>query len=739
MIWAGSSPAQSLYNEEYRPQFHFSPQGGWIGDPDGLIKFENKYHLFWWGHAESSDLVYWDEKVYPMRGDDGTFSYYTGSVIVDKDNTSGFGNGVKPSMVAIYTAHNKVSGIQDQRISYSNDHEIFNYYSANPVLDIGSKEFRDPDVFWYTPSGKWIMTITLPLERKINFYSSTDLKQWEYLSSFGPVGAREQVWEVPQLISLPVNDDLNNRKWVMLCSMGPNKMQYFPGNFDGTTFSLDAESEAYLIEGEGIEGHIFESFETGYDGWTIEGNAFGTAPAGGGHPDQTVVSGFLGSHLVNSYTIGDGGTGKLISPGFVAEKKYINFLISGGNSAALLSINLVVDGLVVKKATGSNSEALKWKSFDASAYVGKECHLEIVDTHTSGWGHLNIDHIMFSDYSLNTEREHAYWLDYGADFYAGRTFRDYDDKTSAPILLGWMSNWEYANQTPTSWGRGFESIPRTLSLVTAPENKFLRQTPIADLEKLRGEVTEVSSETISGIRPVTEFDPSRNTYEFEATFEMADETTHFGLNLYKSAAGKLTIGYDRKTSLVYLDRRFAGNSSFSTHFPKVSHAPLRMTGTTVKFHVYVDQSSVEVFVNDGEVVLSSLVFPFADSRGVEIFSEGGSVMLQDLRFWQLASIWGIEPPGPVTGAVKETSDKIQVYPNPLRMGDSIFIYMNEGVKNTQVKSVTIHDSKGRLIWTGKPRFDENGRVYLSPTIPSGLYFLRAYSTNKSFQETILVK
>jgi fructan beta-fructosidase len=103
-----------LYAEKYRPQFHFSPKSGWIGDPDGLIHHRGKYHLFWWGHAESSDLVHWEEKPYPMKGGDGSFTYYTGSVVVDEANSSGLGRGGKVPLIAVYTANNRATRQQTQ-------------------------------------------------------------------------------------------------------------------------------------------------------------------------------------------------------------------------------------------------------------------------------------------------------------------------------------------------------------------------------------------------------------------------------------------------------------------------------------------------------------------------------------------------------------------------------------------------------------------------------------------------
>jgi len=144
---AQQTPTKSRL-EKYRPQYHFSPEKGWIGDPDGLVIHQRKFHLFWWGHAVSDDLVHWKELPPPMKGDDKSFSYFSGSVAVDLNNTSGFG---KNSMVAVYTRHFAGDSLPEtQALSISRDDGlVFNYYAQNPVLDIGKVFFRDPQVFWF--------------------------------------------------------------------------------------------------------------------------------------------------------------------------------------------------------------------------------------------------------------------------------------------------------------------------------------------------------------------------------------------------------------------------------------------------------------------------------------------------------------------------------------------------------------------------------------------------------------
>ena len=167
------------YREPYRPQFHFTPAANWMNDPNGLVYYRGEYHLFYqhnpfgntwghmsWGHAVSRDLVHWTHLpvAIPEEGDEAIFS---GSAVVDRRNTSGFGSRRDPAMVAIYTSARP--GSQAQSLAYSTDRgRTWTKYAGNPVLDIGSGEFRDPKVFWYAPERKWVMAVVKALEHKVS-------------------------------------------------------------------------------------------------------------------------------------------------------------------------------------------------------------------------------------------------------------------------------------------------------------------------------------------------------------------------------------------------------------------------------------------------------------------------------------------------------------------------------------------------------------------------------------------
>lgn len=237
------------YQEKYRPQYHFSPQYGWTNDPNGMVYHNGEYHLFFqynpygckwgnmhWGHAVSKDLVQWEELPYALAPDK-LGAIYSGCVVIDKDNTAGFG---KDAMVAIFTSAGEQ---QVQSLAYSLDNgRSFTKYEGNPVLSHPTiVDFRDPKVFWYAPTQQWIMS--LATSQSITFYSSKNLKEWTQLSEFGEgIGNHDGVWECPDLFPLTYE---GQTKWVLFVSINPGSpnggsaTQYFIGNFDGETFSPD--------------------------------------------------------------------------------------------------------------------------------------------------------------------------------------------------------------------------------------------------------------------------------------------------------------------------------------------------------------------------------------------------------------------------------------------------------------------------------------------------------------------
>src|ERR1700678_71220 len=273
-------PAPELYQEDYRPQFHFTPAKNWMNDPNGPIYYEGEYHLFYqynplgiewghmsWGHAVSRDLVHWEPLPIALSEENGVM-IFSGSTVVDWHNSSGFcrGTGTKtPScLVAIYAGHSEK--LETQNVAYSNDRgRTWTKYAGNPVIDLHLASFRDPKVFWHEGTHQWVMVTVLASQHKVRFFGSTDLKHWTALSDFGPAGATGGVWECPDLFPLPVDGDASQTKWVLSINLprGAGRgwgNQYFIGSFDGTTFSPESSAENPLWVDYGPDFYASTSF-----------------------------------------------------------------------------------------------------------------------------------------------------------------------------------------------------------------------------------------------------------------------------------------------------------------------------------------------------------------------------------------------------------------------------------------------------------------------------------------------
>jgi len=230
--------AEDLYREKNRQQFHFSSRRGWLNDSNGLVYYKGEYHLYYqhnpygwawgnmhWGHAVSTDLVHWKElpiAIYPRAFGDWAFS---GSAVVDKDNTAGFKSGQEDVIVAAYTSTGR-----GECIVYSNDRgRTFVEYDGNPIV---KHRGRDPKVIWYEPGGHWVMAVYHETDGKqtIAFYTSPDLKNWQYQSLI------DGFYECPEIFELPVDGNRSNTRWVLYAADGA----YMTGSFDGKVFAPDA-------------------------------------------------------------------------------------------------------------------------------------------------------------------------------------------------------------------------------------------------------------------------------------------------------------------------------------------------------------------------------------------------------------------------------------------------------------------------------------------------------------------
>ena len=248
--------------EQYRPDFHHTPAYGWMNDPNGMFYKDGVWNLYFqynpygsvwgnmhWGHSVSKDLVHW-EHLDPAIARDTLGHIFSGSAIVDKNNSAGYGEN---TIVAFYTSHRNIPGGQSQvqSMAYSTDNgRTYTKYEQNPVLTPfdGLQNFRDPKVFWYEPEQKWIMIVSA--DKNMRFYSSANLKQWEYMSEFGEgFGPQPNQFECPDFIQLPVDGDRSKMKWVMIVNINPGFVyggsgtMYFVGDFDGHRFVCDTKPE----------------------------------------------------------------------------------------------------------------------------------------------------------------------------------------------------------------------------------------------------------------------------------------------------------------------------------------------------------------------------------------------------------------------------------------------------------------------------------------------------------------
>jgi sucrose-6-phosphate hydrolase SacC (GH32 family) len=650
---AFAADAEPTYREPFRPQFHFTPAKNWMNDPNGMVFYDGEYHLFYqynpfgdkwghmsWGHAVSPDMIHWKHLPVALAEENGVM-IFSGSAVVDWKNTSGFGQNGKPPLIAIYTGHYTNKPLQNQHIAYSNDRgRTWTKYAGNPVLDIGEKDFRDPKVFWHEPTKRWVMVVSWPTERKVRFYASSNFKEWKHLSDFGPAGATQGIWECPDLFPLPIEGHRKDSRWALIVNVGSGAVaggsgtQYFVGRFDGNQFTLDPSYPHPQPESV-PDGKVLADFEAGYGNWQVSGEAFGTAPARGTLPNQQAVAGFRGHALANSYLNGDRTQGRLVSPEFGITEDFITFLIGGGNHPGKTCINLLVNDQAIRTATGNNSEHLSWKSWDVRDLRGQHARLEIVDQHSEGWGHINVDHIVMADRPGRPATQPALWADYAPDFYAAVSWSDIPKHDGRRLWLGWMSNWQYAGDVPTSPWRSAMSLPRELTLRQTADGLRLVQKPVQELRKIRGERFQKKNLSVG---EANDWLKSRNIggplWEIEAEIDVQKESD-FALKVFGTPNQPTILHWDAKREVLTLDRTHSGRADFNPQFSGKYEAPLKAKDGKLHLHLFVDTSSIEIFGNDGQTALTALIFPNESTVPFSLESTDGKTKFGRLRIWKL--------------------------------------------------------------------------------------------------------
>ena len=270
--------------EKFRPVYHHTPAYGWMNDPNGMFYKDGVYHLYFqhnpygstwgnlsWGHSTSTDLVNWKFEGDPVMPD-AWGMIFSGSSVVDHDNTAGFGEG---AVIAFYTSAKPSpwGDVQMQSMAYSLDNgKTFTKYEHNPILTSTERDFRDPKVFWYAPGKHWVMMLAVGQHMEI--YSSVNLKEWKKESEFGAMqGAHGGVWECPDLVEVQI-EGTKQKKWVLICNLNPggpfggSAAQYFVGSFDGKVFVNESPTQTKWMDW-GKDHYATVTFSNAPDGRCI--------------------------------------------------------------------------------------------------------------------------------------------------------------------------------------------------------------------------------------------------------------------------------------------------------------------------------------------------------------------------------------------------------------------------------------------------------------------------------------
>ena len=459
------------------------------------------------GHAVSKDLLHW-ENLEPAIARDTMGHIFSGSSVVDKRNTAGFG---KDAIIAIYT-NNSVNHDEVQCVAYSNDNgRTFTKYEGNPVLTPfdGLKDFRDPKVFWYEKNKSWYMIVSA--DKETRFYRSKNLKQWTYVSAFGKgMGQQPCQYECPDFFQLPVNGNKKNMKWVMTmninpgCIFGGSATEYFVGDFDGKQFTC---------------------------------------------PDANEVK----------------------------------------------------------------------------------------------------------------------WLDYGKDHYATVTFSNTADRV---LAITWMSNWEYANITPFKQNRGANGLPRELKLYEKDGKYYVSEDVAPEVKALRKATHDMADATIDGQKALNGAAAGmEGAFEVEADIT-PDANGIAGIEISNNKNERTLIYFDMKKGKVVMDRTESGLTDFGKQsvphdieqawdkqraaegkqparienainykndFALATWGPLSLCdGKTYHVDIFVDKSSVELFVDGGRIAMTNLVFPVAPYENLKLYTEGGKAEFKNVKVHKLA-------------------------------------------------------------------------------------------------------
>ena len=479
----------------------------------------------------------------------------------------------------------------------------------------------------------------------------------------------------------------------------------------------------------------------------MEGSAFGATPPQGATPGQQPLVNHSSAGLLNTYldaATGQGSdapTGTATSPTFTIDSAYLNLLMGGGNNprpeggadggSGATVVELVVDGKVVRTATGRNLEELNWQSWDVSDLKGKSAQIVVTDTATGGWGHILLDEVRASDAKASPVADNtsvnlvvdgkvvasatgnnsgtldwtsmdvsAYkgrkarlviedhngnaedWghlmvdqivqsdtkafsgadvvprLDYGKDYYAAVTWNNAPD--GKRYQVGWMSNWAYVRDLPTTTWRTAMSTVREMGLTRVDGKLRLTAQPVTALDSLRTgqELTRKDADIPAGD---TSLGQTAQGTSLDISVDLSPDTSSFaGLKVLDNGEQYTLVGYDAKAKQLVVDRTHSGVTDFSPKFPDRATAPLSPDSKgQVHLRIVVDAHSVEVFAADGTPVITETVYPKQGAINVSLHAEGGTARLSSLSLWHLGAAKdagdaaeGPDSPGPGQPAVQ---------------------------------------------------------------------------------------
>ncbi|WP_394552014.1 GH32 C-terminal domain-containing protein [Agromyces sp. MMS24-JH15] len=340
----------------------------------------------------------------------------------------------------------------------------------------------------------------------------------------------------------------------------------------------------------------------------------------------------------------------------------VDHLVLGASAAQVrsdeTSVNLVVDGEVVRSATGGNSEGLDWRSWDVSEFVGREASVRIVDNNRSGWGHILVDQVMFADEPATPRVESYDWLDWGRDYYATVSFNDAPD--GRRVMLGWMNDWDYAQEIPTGSWRSAMALPREVALVSTPEGPRLTQQVVPEFQQLEQSDRAWRARSGTIAEGATTLPISGDRVRIDAVIDPGTADAS-GLTVLGDDDAATRIGYDATTGRLFVDRRDSGVTDFHPGFASLDDVAVPLADGRIAFTVYVDRSSVEVFTADGLTTITDQVFPNAGADRIGLFAEGGSARVDSLTvtplhgaMWKEAGVDGATS-APPAAALSSTS------------------------------------------------------------------------------------